>query len=141
MPYLNIIILLAFSVLFLSGCFVVIRSLMRLWLHHRLKLVLLEKLESRPEILDAIPELGEFLESPEVRGKSRQNLVVTGAFLVLIGFGSALVAQEFLAGRYATGVYLGGITCIPLGFLLGVAGLLIHFLTRPPASGPPRDSS
>ncbi|MBI3118376.1 MAG: hypothetical protein HYZ00_06805, partial [Candidatus Hydrogenedentes bacterium] len=40
------------------------RNLVRLWLDHRVKMALLEKLEHRPDLVNSVQDLQSLLESP-----------------------------------------------------------------------------
>jgi len=115
--------------------YTVIRNVGRLWLDHRVKLALLEKLENKPELLRSFEDLQSLLDdTPKYEAEStRVNYMVTGVVLVLIGVVCALVAAP-LGGRTPVGVYVGGVACVALGFLLSLVGLLTWILARAPVS-------
>lgn len=112
--------------------FLVMRNLVRLWLDHRVKMALLEKFETHPELLPGLRELQEVLDGPARQQEERRRLhyVWTGIFLALVGVGCALFAHAWLSGRYATGLYFGGLACVLLGFLLTLLGLAMRHLSR-----------
>jgi len=114
--------------------YIVVRNIARVWLHHRLKMALLEKLEHRPELLHSFQELQELLDnSPAQTGASkRQDLTVTGVILAVIGVVCVVLYATAGSGSWAVGAYFGGVACVALGFVLALFGLLIRFLSLPP---------
>ncbi len=115
--------------------YTVARNVGRLWLDHRVKLALLEKLESKPDLLRSFDELQTLLDdTPKYEAEStRVDYMVTGVVLVLIGLVCVIVAAP-LGGRTAVGVYVGGVACVVLGFMLALVGLITWFLSRTPVS-------
>ena len=122
--------------------YLVVRNLVRLWLDHRVKMALLEELERHPELVSNYSDLREMLDGPAQQQEEhrRQRLIWTGIFLALIGSACALFAHTWLSGRSATGLYFGGVACVPLGFLLTLLGLLMKRLghTNLPSGPDPR---
>jgi len=129
---LTLLIMLPMLLVLAVLTYTVLRTIIRAWLNHRVKMAILEKLETQPEALDNVPALQALVEDGELRSveDQRQNLILTGAFLAAIGVFCALLAHVYLTGRYATGVYFGGVACVPIGFVLVLAGVLIRMLNR-----------
>jgi hypothetical protein len=113
--------------------YTIARNVGRLWLDHRVKLALLDKLESKPELLRSFDELQDLLDdTPKYDNeKNRIDFIAAGVTLALVGIGCVLVAQP-IGGRTAVGVYVGGVASVALGFILALVGLLTWFLTKPP---------
>ncbi len=114
--------------------YLVVRNLGRVWLDHRVKLALLEKLEQKPELLNSFQELQTLLDGsssdPEV--EQRQDLTLTGVMLAVLGAACVVLYASVGRGVWAVGAYWGGVICVVLGFILALIGLLIRFLTRSP---------
>jgi hypothetical protein len=110
------------------------RNVVRVWLEHRAKMLLLAKLERRPELVRSVDELQAMLDddssSDSEEGPAKQNLVMTGIFLAL--FGGVCTALYAVIGRgyWAVGAYWGGVTCVIFGFVLAVLGLLARRFSR-----------
>jgi hypothetical protein len=119
--------------------YLVLRNLVRVWLDHRVRMGLLEKLEHRPELMAELPDLKEILEGParQQEERRRQSYIWTGIFLALIGSSCALFAHLWLSGGYASGLYFGGVVCVPLGFVLTLLGLAMKLLSRTPLPANP----
>ncbi len=117
--------------------YVVARTIAHAYIEHRVRMAILEKLEKRPELLGQFQELEEILENPTSAGDDnrRQDLVLTGVILAVIGAVCTLAYSRVGGGEWAVGAYWGGVTCVVLGFLLVLLGLLVRFLSRPPAAG------
>jgi hypothetical protein len=115
--------------------YTIARNVGRLWLDHRVKLALLEKLESKPELLRSFDDLQNLLDdTPKYEAESiRIDYMLTGVILALIGVVCVIVAAP-LGGRTPVGVYVGGVACVALGFLLAIVGLLTWFLSKAPLS-------
>jgi len=116
--------------------FTIGRSVGRLWLDHRVKLALLEKLEEKPHLLRSFDELQDLLDDTprHETDASRVNFMVTGAVLAVVGIVCVIVAQTAGSGRAAVGVYFGGVASVALGFILALVGLLTWFLARAPVT-------
>lgn len=118
--------------------YTVIRNIGRVWLQHRVRMALLEKLEDRPELLNSFHELQDILDpsiSDNVNGP-RLDYLLTGVVLALLGLISVILYSTVGSGRWAEGAYWGGVACVVLGFLLALLGLLLRFLARSPAERP-----
>ena len=115
--------------------YTVARTITHAYVEHRMRMAVLEKLEKRPELLDQFEELEELLEKPLGANDEdkRLDLVLTGVILAIIGAVCALAYSVVGGGEWAVGAYWGGVTCVALGFLLVLLGLLVRFLSRSPA--------
>lgn len=114
--------------------YLVARAIGQLWLDYRVKMVLLEKLEGRPELLRSFQELQELLEDtssdPDI--EQRHDFTLTGMMLAVIGAACVILYGTVGGGRFAVGAYWGGVGCVAVGFMLVLLGLLIRFLSRVP---------
>ncbi len=110
--------------------------MMRVWINHRVKVALLERLENKPELLYSFDELQELLDDrpPPVARKSKTDLTLTGVFLALIGLVFVLIYASIGRSQWAVGAYFGGVGCVVIGFLLTTIGLVARLLRRPPSS-------
>lgn len=113
----------------------VMRALGRIWLDHRVKLALLEKLQDKPEVLESFQEIQGILAGVSTGDSHphRQDFTVTGILLSLIGIACAIIGRCWGVGALAVGVHVGGWVCIVLGIVLAFLGLLIRWLSRTPA--------
>jgi hypothetical protein len=122
-------------VLVLLGlAYTIFSNVLHLWLDHHVKLKLLEKLETRPELLRSFDELRDLLDdTPRAEDERPQiDYLVMGVVLGLIGVACAVFSQTMGTGRMAVGFYFGGVACVALGFILALVGLLTRFLSRAP---------
>ena len=128
-PLFTIMPLLIISAAVTYGIF---RALGRVWLEHRVRLALLEKVQEKPELMESYRELQAILVglTEGSRPEKRQNYTLTGAILALIGLACTLIGRDLGVGRLAVGVYIGGMTCICLGIVLAFMGLLIRLMSR-----------
>ncbi len=118
---LSIVIPIAAAAVLLAGA---LRYLLRSWLDYRVRVALLHALESRPELLAETD--GDALSLPAQSDEGRVDYLVTGTALAFIGLGCVLAGWVMRVGQLAVGVYLGGILCLCLGFLLAVLGFLVR---------------
>ncbi|MBI1319802.1 MAG: hypothetical protein GC168_12775 [Candidatus Hydrogenedens sp.] len=116
--------------------YTILSNVLHLWLDHHVKLKLLEKLESRPELLRSFDELRDLLDdSPKAEEERAQiDYLITGVVLGLMGVVFAISSQTMGVGRMAVGFYFGGVACVALGFILSLVGLLTRFLSRTPVT-------
>ena len=119
----------------------IVRALGRIWLDHRIRLALLDKLQEKPELLESYTELQRIMANgAEGRsGKPHQDYALTGILLAIIGIVCAVAGQSKDAGRLAVGLYAGGWICIVLGVILTLAGIFIRRLTRNLVTVPRKD--
>ncbi len=124
------IVVAAITLIYIIG-----REMMRVWINHRVKVALLERLEDKPELLYSFEELQELLDDrpPPVARKSKTDLTVTGVFLALIGLIFVLIYASIGRSQWAVGAYFGGVGCVVIGFLLTTIGLVARLLRRPPS--------
>ncbi len=124
----------------LALAYLILREVMRVWLEHRVKMALLERLEHKPELMRSFEELQDLLDGAQhvsLSGSRKIDLSATGVFLALIGF--LCVVIYWLAGRsqWAVGAYFGGVACAVIGFILVTIGLLVRLLRQPPNTPEP----
>lgn len=134
MSYLSYLITLPLLLVIVGLISTIVRTMGRLWLDHRVKLALLEKLEKKPELLTSFEELQELLDNSDVLEppKRQADLLLTGILLALAGAICAVIFANVGRGQTAVGAYIGGVACVALGFLLTVAGLIVRIMARPP---------
>jgi len=131
LPMYATIIIMPLVIVLLLLTYGVIRSIVRLWLDHRVKVALLERIEKHPELVHSDEELQDLIDgnssSPE---EPKLDYVLTGVILAVIGL--AFVLFNGMVGRsmWATGAYFGGVTCVAIGFILVVVGLVLRFLSQ-----------
>lgn len=133
MTLLQVVIILPLVMVIVTMAATIVRNIARAWLDHHVKLALLDQLERKPELLKSVEELEELLDTTprEEEGALKADFLMTGAVLAGIGLVCAVLGGA-LSGRQAVGVYIGGVICTVLGFVLGVVGLAIRFLSRTP---------
>ena len=121
-------------IVLITLAYIVVRSIGHVWLEHRVKLLLLEKLERKPELLRSLNELEELTDSSssESGGEAKLDFSLTGLFLAVIGTGCVVLYSTVGVGQWAAGVYWGGLVCVLLGFLLVLLGAMLRFLSRSP---------
>jgi hypothetical protein len=114
--------------------YTIIANLLRVWLDHRIKLALLEKLQHDPHAPATAEELRALLDehSVDAERKPHVDYVIVGAALSFIGFCTALAAYILGHGQSSAGVYFGGVVCVAVGGILALLGLLIRYLKRLP---------
>lgn len=139
MTWLQIVIILPLVMVILAMTATIVRRIARVWLDHHVKQALLEQLERKPGLLRSMDALEELLDtSPgEEEAEGPLDFTLTGAILTGIGLLCAVLGALF-SGRQAVGVYIGGVICVVLGFILVVVGLAIRFLARAPVERRPR---
>ena len=120
---LSIVIPIAAVAVLLAGA---LWYLVRSWLDYRVRVALLHALEGRPELLTETAGGGDVLPIPPSSNEGRVDYRITGAVLGFIGLCCVLAGWVMRVGQLAVGVYLGGILCLCIGFLLALCG----FLTR-----------
>ena len=133
MTLLQIIIMLPLLIVLVAMTVNIVRNIARAWLDHHVKLALLDQLERKPGLLRSFDALQELLDTTpaDSESKDRIDYLVTGATLAAIGLVCALLGALF-AGRQAAGIYIGGVICVALGFMLVMVGVATHFLAKTP---------
>ncbi len=114
--------------------YIVLREMTRVWLDHRVKMALLERLEHKPELIYSFKELQELLDDtpPPVKRRHKTDLLLVGVFLAVIGLISVIIYSVIGRSQWAVGAYFGGVACVVIGFLLTALGLVERILRRPP---------
>jgi hypothetical protein len=122
--------ILPFALVILAIITVLIRTIGQVWVHHRVQMTLLERLEERPDLLEVMQEVQDVVEEPPRRPGNTfsPDFVLTGVVLAGIGIACAVIAGVFGRSQVATAVYFGGVLCVCLGFILAVVGLLVRYL-------------
>lgn len=112
--------------------YVIAANLLRVWLKHRLKLALLEKLQHDPSHRESMEELQALLDesASATGGAVRVDYRVLGVTLAALGLLSLLVAWLFGEPEWMTGLYFGGVICLAAGFILALLGLVVRYVER-----------
>ncbi len=133
-----VLVLLPLTLVLAAFSFGVGRSLLRIWLDHRMKLAILSRYEAHPELFESSQDLMDAIKGKEGidGGGGRQDYSATGVFLVLIGAGCVAGGRVLAVGNTAVGINVGGIICIVLGVLIYCLGRLMHALARNPIEKP-----
>lgn len=115
----------------------IFRAFGSIWLEHRIRMVLLQRLQKKPELLDSMHELFDVIGAAEpLPPRNRQDFAVTGVILAVFGGALCTAGRIIHTGKLAVAIYGGGWACIILGFLLFVIGLIIRKLSRHPVFFP-----
>lgn len=114
--------------------YTILANLARVWMDHRIKLALLDRMQQKTGGPDSLEELKALLDGePELaHGKTQVNYVVTGALLAAIGLCTAFGGYVWGHGQSSAGVYFGGVACVSVGAILVLLGLLLRYLARLP---------
>ncbi len=109
-------------------------NLLRVWLKHRVKLALLEKLQHDPAHAESLEELQAILEEDSAGSEraARVDYRVLGVTLAALGMFSVLAAWLFGEPEWMTGAYFGGVICVAVGFILALLGLVVRYLEKLP---------
>lgn len=134
-----ILIILPFALVLLGLLYGIVRVFGRIWLEHRVRLALLEKIEKRPDLVESVQGLMDLMGSTEpFSSRARQDYAVTGVLLAAIGAGCCAAGWMLHSGKLAVGIYAGGWVCVFLGLILFTVGLFVRKLLRHPVFYPPR---
>ncbi len=114
--------------------YTIIANLLRVWLDHRIKMAILERLQHDPHAPGTAEELQALLDEHSVEAvrKNHVDYVIVGAVLASIGFCTAFAAYILGHGQSSAGVYFGGVVCVAVGGILALLGLLLRYLKRLP---------
>lgn len=114
--------------------YVIVANLLRVWLNHRVKMVLLEKLQEDPDRLDGARDLQDLVNDGSYTKNSGGLVdhVVLGVTLAAFGTLSALTSWCCGGQGWMAGAYLAGVICVALGFILTLLGLITRYLSRLP---------
>jgi len=109
-------------------------NLLRVWLKHRVKLALLEKLQHDPAHTESLEELQALIEENSVGSEraARVDYRVLGLTLAALGMPALLAAWLFGEPEWMTGAYFGGAICVAVGFILALLGVIVGYLERLP---------
>lgn len=114
--------------------YLTLREMARAWLHHRLRMLLLEWAEKKPGFSISSDELRELLEempAPSIQ-PPKTDLAMTGLYLAMIGLFFVIVYAFIGKSQWAVGAYFGGVACVVLGFIMTTIGFILRFLRKPP---------
>ena len=127
-----LVIILPFLLVVGALAYGLLRALIQLWANHRVKVVLLKRVEQYPQLLESPDALRTLLTglSTDAGAYSRLDYALTGVFLTAIGLVCIAMGRLARVGVLAVGTYLGGVICVGLGVALTVLGLLIRHLAR-----------
>ncbi len=109
-----------------------IRSVFRLWIKHRVKMAILDRIERKPDLLRSVDVIPEFLDgnSSDPDETSPMNVTLTGVILAVIGITCSTIYAAIGGGRWAVGAYWGGVACVVLGFIIALFGLVARYLSK-----------
>ena len=109
-------------------------NLLRVWLKHRVKLALLEKLQHDPAHTASLEELQALFNEDGVGSDrvARVDYRVLGFTLVILGMPALLAAWFLGEPEWMTGAYFGGAICVAVGFILALLGMVVRYLERMP---------
>jgi len=112
--------------------YVIAANLLRVWLKHRLKLALLEKLQHDPSHRESLDELQALLDESTSGTEQavRMDYRVLGVTLAALGMLSLLAAWLFGEPEWMTGLYFGGVICLAVGVILALLGLVVRYVER-----------
>lgn len=112
--------------------YIIAANLLRVWLKHRLKLALLEKLQHDPAHRESLDELQALLDESASGTEQavRVDYRVLGVTLAALGMLSLLAAWLFGEPEWMTGLYFGGVICLAVGFILALLGLVVRYVER-----------
>ncbi len=112
--------------------YVIAANLLRVWLKHRLKLALLEKLQHDPSHRESLDELQALLDESASGTEQavRVDYRVLGVTLAALGMLSLLAAWLFGEPEWMTGLYFGGVICLAVGVILALLGLVVRYVER-----------
>ncbi len=132
-------LLLPILIVLFSVCYLIVRKVAMVWLNYRLRMVVLERLERKPDLLNQFSEIEGLMDdsSDSVR---HFDFLVTGISLALIGLVCAIIMQMMGSSRWVVGAYVGGVASLTLGIMLIIIGLVIRLLSRNPLKDHPSDS-
>jgi len=135
-PILVILPLVIVLAVLIYGIF---RAFGSIWLEHRIRMALLQRLQEKPELVDSASALFDAIGAAEYRPeRNRQDYAVTGVILAVLGAGFCTAGYIIRTGKLAVGIYGGGWACIILGLLLFIVGVAIRRLSRHPSFSPNR---
>ena len=117
LPALGVAVLVAYAAFY---------AVFRSWLDYRTKVSFIKELDrhaSLPSSPDAMASLLAQAADSFSR-RSRHNFLLTGLILSFVGLSTFLAGRSLRVGQLAVGLYIGGKTCMVLGLLLAVFGLV-----------------
>jgi len=123
------------------------RAIGVIWIKYRVRMAVLKRLESEPDLLASPKRMETAVSEASARYKaySRQDYVLTGLLLALMGLCSIGLSLELKSGSFAVGAYIGGFVCAILGSAMALLTIFFRWATRPrfqdyPLDGAPKDA-
>ncbi|HOD48390.1 MAG TPA: hypothetical protein PLM14_14510 [Candidatus Hydrogenedentes bacterium] len=130
---LTIVIPVGLVALLLTGA---LRYLLHSWVDYQVRIAVLKELDRHPGLLTEPGGAGsDALPVPAPSSHGRVDYMVTGITLGVIGICCVAAGWSMRVGQLAVGIYLGGIFCLCIGFLLGLAGLVVRRMRTPQMTG------
>jgi len=125
-------VLIPLLVVLVSFTYGVARTLIRIWLDHRIKIKLLEQIEANPALAHSSEDAQSLLERHEDASTPLpgQDYRLTGLALLTLGIVGVIAGRIIGLGNTAVGIYLGGFVCIVLGLLIAMLGVLFKALGK-----------
>ncbi|MCX5770876.1 MAG: hypothetical protein NTZ09_11475 [Candidatus Hydrogenedentes bacterium] len=110
-----ILVILPFALVVAVLLYGVLRIFGWIWLEHRVRLALLERIDKKPELVESVQSLMDLMGTAEpLSSGTRQDFSVTGILLALIGAGCCVSGWMLHSGKLAVGIYVGGWLCVLL---------------------------
>ena len=134
----QIVVLLVLALVIVAFTYGVARTLLHVWIDHRVRLALLNRYQDDPDGFPESAEVADLVAEQQFASTrtNRQDYRLTGAILCALGVASVIAASQIGLGTLAVGLYTGGIMCIVLGVLIALLGILINALAKPPLANP-----
>lgn len=128
-----ILLLLPWFVVGALALYALTRAVGAIWIKYRVHMAVLKRLEHDPDLLASPKRLEAALSEASARHRlhSRQDYVITGLVLALIGLAFIAVGLELGSGIFAAGSYVGGFVCAVLGSVVALLTLFFRWMTRP----------
>jgi hypothetical protein len=113
--------------------YVLTRAIGVVWIKYRVKMAVLKRLEREPDLLASPKRMETAVSEAAARYKaySRQDLVMTGLVLAMIGLCGIGLGLELRSGSLAVGAYVGGFVCALLGSALALMTMFFRWTARP----------
>lgn len=116
--------------------YTIFANLLRVWMAHRIKMALLDRLQQAPGSLASPDDIQALLDDEGDGPDNRVDYVVVGTVLAAIGLCTALGGYFWGQGSASAGLYFGGVVCVAVGAILVLLGVLVRYLARLPVDRP-----
>ncbi len=113
--------------------YVLTRAIGVVWIKYQVRIAVLKRLEREPDLLASPKRMETAVSEAAARYKaySRQDFVLTGLILAIIGLCGVGLGLELRSGSLAVGAYVGGFVCAILGSALALLTIFFRWTTRP----------